>query len=172
MLQPEPAQDTCEPVEPVPPSEKVAGSPVTESALPERQLRTLRYFGSDYIERFEKRHEDRLDYVIDYSTWLEPDETITSVQGQTNPGDLAIDGLFYSPARVLVWLKDGNDNVRHEVSLRASTSRGKIMDASFIVITREKPVTEAVVETVGATAALTFPHSPPAPDCLHRWQPR
>lgn len=157
MLQSEPAQDTCEPVEPVPPSEKVAGSPVTESALPQGQLRTLRYFGSDYIERFEKRHEDRLDYVADFSAWLEPDETITGVQGQTNPGDLLIDGLFYSPTRLLVWLKDGDDNARHEVALRASTSRGKVMDMNFIVQTREKPVTEAVVETVGAAAALTFP---------------
>lgn len=152
---PDPA--SCEPVEPVPPSDKVAGSPVADSSLPSKPIRTLRYFGSDYIERFEKRHEDRLDYLVDYSTWLEPDETITGVQGQTNPGDLVIDGVFYSQTRALIWLKDGDDDARHEVSIRASTSRGKVMDVSFIVTTRETPVTDAVVETVGAAASLIFP---------------
>lgn len=155
-----PEQTSCEPVEPVPPSEKVTGLPVAESALPTGQLRTLRYYGSEQVERFEKRTEDRLDYVMDYSAWLDPNETITGVQGYTNPGDMLIDGLTYSPTRVLVWLKDGADNTRHEVALRTSTSRGKVMDMTFVVVTRTEPVTDVVVETVGTHAALTFPVRP------------
>ena len=104
-----------------PPSAQVIGSPVAETDMPVRKGRAIRYFGSDYIERHEKRTYDRLDYLVDLSRWLESTETIVGVSGITDPGDLAIDAITYSPTRVRIWLSSGADGSRYFVKMRVTT---------------------------------------------------
>lgn len=112
------------------------------------------------MQRFEKRSEDRLDYLIDLSRWLEPAETIAAVSGNTTPAALAIDGLNYSPSRLLVWLKAGDNNARYDVELHVSTSRGKLAAVRFVVGTDDNPAAEPVIETVGVGASLDAPLRP------------
>lgn len=141
-------------------SEDVTGTPVTDASLPARNMRAFPYSGSDFLSRFEKRCEDRLDYVVDLSRWLEPDETIVAATGNTTPAELVMDSLNYSPVRLLVWLSAGDDDARYEVDVRVSTSRGKVALVRFVVGTNDDPAATVVVETTGVAAVLDVPVKP------------
>lgn len=153
----EPAQDSSDPVMPVPPSAKIIGTPVSEQALPVRPQRSIRYVGSGYSERFAQNSEDRLDYVIDVGRWLEPGETITGVEGYTDPGDMVMDALVYSGTRIMAWITGGNDRSRHTAYVQFVTSKGKLADASFVVATRSETPPPLAVIADGIAAPLTFP---------------
>lgn len=78
-----------------------------------------------------------LDYVFDWSPWLDADEeivtrTVTVATGLTKDSDSA------TPTAVTVWLSGGTAGTRYTVACRITTSAGRTDERTFTVSVRER----------------------------------
>lgn len=93
---------------------------------------------------FTKDPNARLDYTIRWSKWLRPGDSIASVTWEITSGDgeLTIGSGAYAPSLEVtlatVWLEDGTAGADYTVRARATTTRGRIDDRSFVVQVRER----------------------------------
>lgn len=111
------------------------GTHITEKVVPVTKFRRLFDQGPHMAELIRKRSEDTLDYTLELWKWLEPGEKITRCRAWSQPNDLIIPRLEFSDTAVVLWAAGGNNNVRHEVRLRVSTSLGKTKLFRFMFIT-------------------------------------
>lgn len=133
-------------------SNRVAGTLVAEADLPQSKARMIFDRGTYMTSVVHKRVEDILDYFIDLARWLEPDETIIACEaytGPTAPEILVVQRLQYAPTGVVLWLKDGGDNVRYSVFCRVITNQGKRKLFEFSMLTNGDPDNNALLTEDG-----------------------
>ena len=71
-----------------------------------------------------------LDYALDWSDWLETDETIDSAVW-TVPTGLRKNSSSINDALTIVWLSEGTVNTSYHVTCCVTTSLGRIDERSF-----------------------------------------
>lgn len=111
------------------------GKKISEKAVPVVKLRRLFDQGPHMAELIRKRSEDTLDYTLELWKWLEPQEAIQQCRAWVQPQDMLIPRLEFSDTAVVLWVAGGDNNVRHEVKLRVSTSLGKTKLFRFMFTT-------------------------------------
>lgn len=72
-----------------------------------------------------------LDYIFDWSDWLDENETIDSHQILVERGSVAVDRDERNGAQITVWLSGGNDQDTARVVCRITTSVGRVDDRSL-----------------------------------------
>lgn len=72
-----------------------------------------------------------LDYVYDWSDWLDENETIDSHQILVERGSVDVDRDERDGAQITVWLSGGNDKDTARVVCRITTSAGRVDDRSL-----------------------------------------
>jgi len=72
-----------------------------------------------------------LDYIFDWSDWLDENETINSHQILVELGSVVVDSNERNGAQITVWLSGGNDQETARVVCRITTSAGRVDDRSL-----------------------------------------
>lgn len=91
------------------------------------------------MRTFFKDPDEDLDWVFDWSTWLDTGETITDSSVTAANGITLGDGTNGAPApshddtSVLFWLLGGTDGQKYKVSNTIATSEGRISTRSILV---------------------------------------
>lgn len=72
-----------------------------------------------------------LDYIFDWSDWLDENETINSHQILVECGSVVVDSNERDGAQITVWLSGGNEQETARVVCRITTSAGRVDDRSL-----------------------------------------
>lgn len=87
---------------------------------------------NDYYPQF---NSEVLDYVMDFSDWLNKGETITQASGTCVPDSLTASGCWFDDKTVTVRLAGGlGGNTRYRVSVQATTSGGRRKVVEFGIL--------------------------------------
>ena len=88
------------------------------------------------ITRKIKDPNSTLDYVVDWSAWLETD-TIAAVTWTVPAGITQTTSLF-SPTTATIWLSGGTAKAIYLIGCRITSTAGRIEDNSFEILVVEK----------------------------------
>ena len=83
-----------------------------------------------------KDPDDRKDYIIDWSSWLEALDTIASVAWIV-PTGINNDAQSHTTTTATVWLSGGTVDMSYDITCRITTTGGLVADQSFQVRMRE-----------------------------------
>jgi hypothetical protein len=78
-----------------------------------------------------------LDYQIDWSDWLDDDETIVS-SAWILPEGITSDQDDDTDTTATIWLQGGEAGADHRVTNRIATSAGRIEDRTIVIRVRER----------------------------------
>ena len=76
---------------------------------------------------FLKDPDATLDYTVDWSDWLDPNDTI-SASAWSVPSGLTQVSASYTPTSATIWLSGGTAGQRYDVRNRITTAAGRIDD--------------------------------------------
>lgn len=86
------------------------------------------------MKTFKKQPKDHLDYDVDLSDWLEPDDRIQNVE-VTAPVGIEVTSVGHSEKRAKFWIKGGENGKSYKFSpLIYTNSRIKEVDFLIIVV--------------------------------------
>lgn len=85
---------------------------------------------------FLKDPDAKLDYVVDWSAWLDGD-TISS-SSWIVPDGITLESDVHTNTTSTVWLSGGTPGDTHHVVNRIATAGGRIDDRTIIVVIRQK----------------------------------
>lgn len=146
----------------------IDGLHIHEAEIPTNKDRRIYDMGAYQEGRIVKRSEDILDYTLDLKKWLEPGAVIVAARAWANPADLLVSALEFSDTAVVLWLAGGADDIRHEASIRVTTSYGQMKMFRFSVTTNGTPPEFVFVsiESPGASVgqAVPIPVDPVGPN--------
>lgn len=88
-----------------------------------------------------KRPEDRLDYDLDFQTWLDEGDAVQSAEAiaqikSADPEavtDLVVDSVAVFGTVVKVWVSAGHVGATYTVRVIASTSSGRVKEQCFVI---------------------------------------
>lgn len=94
----------------------------------------------------ERDDDDVLDYVLDYTDWLQGD-TLSAVDAvasgvtlgnvSVNAAPITVDGESVAAGKAVVfWLSGGTSGVRGSLSIKITSAAGRVRDETYPVITR------------------------------------
>ena len=86
---------------------------------------------------FLKDPDATLDYTVDWSDWLDPNDTI-SASAWSVPSGLTQVSASYTTTSATIWLSGGTAGSRYAVVNRISTAAGRTEDRSFVVVCQER----------------------------------
>jgi len=96
------------------------------------------------VLKAEKQPWERKDYDIDYSEWLPTGDTIASataayvVVGTTADTELTLDGtVTVTDTTAKVWAEDGTDGKTYLITVRATTTGGRKIEAEISLKVKE-----------------------------------
>lgn len=115
---------------------------------------------------FCKQPNELLDYLFDFSQWLPVGDTIASITASIQTvfstwGNVpetsaaAISSSSFASTTATVWVEEGNSGDKVLVSVTATTTGGRIKDASFFLRIEGIIVPIPQLETDNLLAALT-----------------
>jgi len=82
----------------------------------------------------QKRPGDRLDYDIDFSRWLSPNDRITSAAAVSSAPDvMPVDAIQFTGQAMKVWISGGALQTSYDVTVTAHTLDGRIKQEAFEV---------------------------------------
>jgi hypothetical protein len=87
---------------------------------------------------FIKDPNANLDYLFDWTDWLEAGDTITSHVVAVDSGDVVIGVNSHTTNSVTVWLSGGTVNTDAAVRARVTTTQGRIDDRTITLLIRER----------------------------------
>lgn len=92
-------------------------------------------------DEFVKRPAEVLDYVFDWSDWLQSGETISSRSVTVSPvGGIAIDSTSLTTSAVTVWLSGGVDGGKYYVICHITTSGLRQKEKTMVINVRANTV--------------------------------
>lgn len=86
---------------------------------------------------FDKSPGERLDYVFDFSKWLSPGDTITSVTGLVDGSEAEVDQAVYDDSTATLWVAGGEEGETAHVTARVETAMGRTKDACIRIRVRD-----------------------------------
>lgn len=93
------------------------------------------------LQTLQKQPADKLDYDVDYGSFLpDGDEitTVTAVVEEIDPlTDLVVDSVQVESPVVKVWLSGGLSGSTYKVTVTAATSGGRIKEQDFKIRVRD-----------------------------------
>lgn len=87
--------------------------------------------------QFIKDPDAVLDYVFDWSSWLDDTDTISSYTVTAESG-LTVDSDSNTTTAVTVWLSGGTANTDYEVTCSIVTADGREDDRTAVIMCRER----------------------------------
>lgn len=87
--------------------------------------------------RYTKDPDARLDYTVDWSSWLGASETI-SVATFIVPSGLTLESESSDTTSATVWLSGGTVGQLYVVTSRITTNEGRIDDRSILIVVEER----------------------------------
>ncbi len=87
---------------------------------------------------FVKDPQAELDWLWDWSGWLQDDETITEFEVFCTDTALRVMGWHKDGAKITAWLSGGELNQKHRVVCRITTSMGRKDDRSVWIKISER----------------------------------
>lgn len=82
---------------------------------------------------FTKDSAEKLDYTIDWSSWLTGSDTIANAPAWTVPAGLVLDSSSYDTSRATAWLRGGTPGVDYLVECRITTAQGRIAERAITI---------------------------------------
>ncbi len=79
----------------------------------------------------QKDPDERLDYPVDFSSWLEPDDYVVSAIVELAATTAVADTVAVSQSIVTVWLDGGASGEQGVVTVRATTNQGRVKEVGF-----------------------------------------
>lgn len=79
-----------------------------------------------------KAPESKLDFVVDWSSWLSEGETISNTEVTVESG-LTMETLTESNGKVSIWLSGGTLGERYKVKCKITTTENRVEIRTFIV---------------------------------------
>ena len=96
------------------------------------------------MDKFRKQPSEVLDYTVDCSPWLLEGDTVAGavVTREVYSGDettptLVIDSTDLTATAVNAWLSGGTDRVDYKVTVRVTTTAGRVKETEFRIQCRE-----------------------------------
>lgn len=90
------------------------------------------------IKKFVKDPAARLDYTIDWSAWLEPDDdSITSASVPSPPSGLTVQTTTWTATLTTTWISGGTAGTSYDVTVRIETGGGRIDERTIVIACRE-----------------------------------
>lgn len=90
-----------------------------------------------YVHTFRKDPHAKLDYAIDWSTWLLSGETISTSTWTVGTG-LTTESTGKADTSTLIWLSGGTAGNEYTVANKIVTSDGREDERSFVVQVEER----------------------------------
>jgi hypothetical protein len=95
-----------------------------------------------YIKKFVQHPDERKRYTVDYSEWLDTDETISSVTFEVTPTTdtpLVVDGeeIAADEESVSFFVSAGDDGETYDVLVTATTSAGQVKTLCILFAVRD-----------------------------------
>ena len=84
------------------------------------------------IPTFEKDTVEKLDYTVDWTTWLGTD-TITGVPVWTVPTPLVLESQANSALKATAWISGGVTGKVYDVACKITTTAGRIAERSILI---------------------------------------
>lgn len=78
-----------------------------------------------------------LDYLWDWSAWLQSGETISS-HTISSPAGINVDSSSNSSTTVTAWISGGTTGTAYDVTCRITTNQNRTEDRTIRLMTREK----------------------------------
>lgn len=92
------------------------------------------------LARFVKAPDERRRYILDYTDWLDTDETVTSADFVVAPaeaGDMVVDFSETTDSTVLFYVNYGQLGEQYTVTVSTETSYGQIKQDTVLFTVRE-----------------------------------
>lgn len=89
------------------------------------------------IQHFSKDPDAKLDYAIDWSSWLAAGETITASAWTVATGITEVISSF-NDTTTKIWLSGGTAGTTYTIANTITTSDGRIDERTFDVIVEER----------------------------------
>lgn len=81
---------------------------------------------------FQKQPADQLDYDLDFSDWITPDDTITgAVAVSSAPDQLIVVAVSVASPVVKVWCAGGLSGTTYKVTATITTAKGRVKELEF-----------------------------------------
>jgi len=88
-------------------------------------------------ETFDKDPSAKLDYTVDWSSWLCAGETITA-SDWTVPDGLTEASASFDDDSATVWLTGGTDDTDYKVVNQITTNAGRIDQRTIVIAVKER----------------------------------
>lgn len=86
-----------------------------------------------------KDPDEVLDYVVDYSSRMEPGDRIASImEVSVVEGTVHIDSYGFTDNRLTVWLSGGSEGESCPILFRITTEGGRLLDQTVVVKIKSK----------------------------------
>lgn len=89
------------------------------------------------LGRVVKDPDSRLDFVVDWSSWLPSDDFIASAAASVQSG-LTLHTQTYTSTQHAIWVSGGTVGTEYNVTSRIETNGGRIDERSFKIQVRER----------------------------------
>ena len=91
------------------------------------------------LRKFVKDPNARLDYVIDWSAWLDAiGDTITGAEVADPPAGLTVTTpIEFTSSNTTVWIAGGTAGVSYDVTVRITTAGGRVDDRTIVIACKE-----------------------------------
>lgn len=87
---------------------------------------------------FRKQPAERLDYDVDFSSWLGTSDLVNSAVASADSGiTLGATEITSGGKTVKQWVEGGASNTNYKITITATTSAGRVKEAEFVVKVRE-----------------------------------
>lgn len=88
------------------------------------------------IATFRQQPNEQLDYDIDFSEWLPPNDTIISANVSATPSGLDLSYAILSQ-RIKVWAWSGANGITYKITVRITTNDSRIKEVEFRLRVKE-----------------------------------
>ena len=78
-----------------------------------------------------------LDWTWDWTTWLQPNEQLTSSAFAATPG-ITIDSISNSTNKATVWLSGGTPGIPYQVTNTITTNQGRTDERSITIRVKDR----------------------------------
>lgn len=89
------------------------------------------------MQVYDKDPNSTLDYLVDWSAWLQLSEVITDHEVVTQ-GSVVVDSSTNDNTSVTVWISGGQIGEYTQVTTRVTTNQGRTEDKTFRLVVKER----------------------------------
>lgn len=85
------------------------------------------------VPTFHKDTTERLDYTMDWGSWLQSGEIITGTPVWTIPTGLTKDAEANDTTKATVWLTGGVSGTKYTIQCRITTNQSRVAERAMVI---------------------------------------